>query len=426
MAEYHCSVKTIGRSSGRSATAAAAYRAGRLIVDERTGEVHDYRRKKGVVSSEIILPPDAPEWAADSAQLWNRVEQAEKRVNATVAREFEIALPDELSPSQREKLARDFASELVEKFRFAAEVSIHEPSKGGDDRNHHAHILVSTRSLGPEGFTEKTRDWDDRFYKGPQLTEQWRERFATLQNQALEAAGSTARVDHRSHARRGIKEAPSAHLGPTATAIERRTGEHSRIRIEAAERAEMLALHYRELDALRVQQTEIDEAMRSISAELDEARRIRGLSVEALTAEILRIQATDLDVLVAMDKAVLEASRSLETLRDDAVRIRARIDDWVEAHPHRTRWGVGVGPLRALDTQLEDVKQTITDTSNELKAAQEAATARLTPVYLKGLTTADEMKDLKKEKVKEGRVQGAQKMSNDAAPKKPKPNGYNM
>lgn len=426
MAKYHLSVNTHSRAAGRSATASAAYRAGTRIVDERTGEIHDYRRKSGVLSSAIILPQGAPEWANDSSQLWNRAEQAETRVNSTVAREFEIALPHELSPSEREILALALTRELVDEYGFAAEASFHAPNPKGDERNFHCHILVSTRRLGPDGFTKKTREWDVPHWGGGDLVAQWRERYATLENLALEAAGSTARVDHRSHAERGIESAPSVHLGPSAVGYERRTGEHSRIRIEAAERAEMLALHYRELDALRVQQTEIDEAMRSISAELDEARRIRGLSVEALTAEILRIQATDLDVLVARDKAVLEASRSLETLRDDAVRIRARIDDWEAAHPHRTRWGVGVGPLRALDTQLEDVKQTITDTSNELKAAQEAATARLTPVYLKGLTTADEMKDLKKEKVKAGRDLGAQEMSNDAAPKKPQPDGYNM
>ena len=112
MAIYHLSVKTISRSAGRSATAAAAYRAGVEIADERTGEVHDYRRKGGVDSAELVLPVGAPEWAVDRAALWNAAEQAEKRKNSTVAREFEIALPAELSPDERQRLALDFAREL--------------------------------------------------------------------------------------------------------------------------------------------------------------------------------------------------------------------------------------------------------------------------------------------------------------------------
>ncbi|HAZ60146.1 MAG TPA: conjugal transfer protein TraA, partial [Gammaproteobacteria bacterium] len=97
MASFHLAVKTIGRSAGRSATAAAAYRAGVEITDERTGLVHDYTRKQGVEHSALVVPADAPAWANDRAALWNAAEQAETRKNSTVAREYEIALPAELS-----------------------------------------------------------------------------------------------------------------------------------------------------------------------------------------------------------------------------------------------------------------------------------------------------------------------------------------
>src|SRR3546814_7937045 len=100
MASFHLAVKAIGRSAGRSATAAAAYRAGVEITDERTGLVHDYTRKQGVEHSELMLPTDAPEWAADRERLWNAAELAETRKNATVARGYEIALPVELSRSE--------------------------------------------------------------------------------------------------------------------------------------------------------------------------------------------------------------------------------------------------------------------------------------------------------------------------------------
>ena len=111
MAIYHLSVKTISRSAGRSATAAAAYRAGVEIADERTGEVHDYRRKGGVESADIVLPDGAPEWATNRGALWNAAEKAEKRKDACVAREYEVALPAELSPAERRRLAPAFAGQ---------------------------------------------------------------------------------------------------------------------------------------------------------------------------------------------------------------------------------------------------------------------------------------------------------------------------
>ena len=221
MAIFHLSVKTISRSAGRSSTAAAAYRAGVEITDERTGEIHDYRRKAGVESAELFLPDGAPEWATDRAKLWNTAEQSEKRKNSTVAREFEVALPSELSADQRRKLAHDFARELVKRNGFAVDVAIHAPGKEGDTRNHHAHILCTTRKLTAEGFTEKTRELDDRA-TGAQEVTHWREQWAGLTNAALERAGHAVRVDHRSLEMQGIDREPAIHLGPSATAIERR------------------------------------------------------------------------------------------------------------------------------------------------------------------------------------------------------------
>src|SRR5471030_2432675 len=130
MAIYHLSVKAVSRSAGRSATAAAAYRAGCEIVDQRTGEIHDYTRKGGV-------------------------EAAERRKDACVAREFEVALPDELSPAERRRLAVDFAKEMANREGCAVDVAIHAPGKEGDSRNHHAHILRTTRKVGLGGLTDK-------------------------------------------------------------------------------------------------------------------------------------------------------------------------------------------------------------------------------------------------------------------------------
>ena len=132
MATYHLSAKTISRSHGRCATAAAAYRSGVRITDERTGVIHDYQRRTGVEATFLLLPASAPDWGRDRARLWNAAELAETRKNSTVAREFEIALPAELDAEQRQRLAVDFARELVLRHGCAADVAIHRPGRAGD------------------------------------------------------------------------------------------------------------------------------------------------------------------------------------------------------------------------------------------------------------------------------------------------------
>lgn len=148
MAIYHANIKTISRSKGHSSIAAAAYRAGLLLSDERTGQRHDYRRRDGVVETRCMAPVGSPAWAVDPHQLWAEAERAERRKDSTVAREFEFALPHELDEDQRSSLATDVTRALVERYGFAAQASIHSPgSKGG--LNHHVHILATTRRIGP-------------------------------------------------------------------------------------------------------------------------------------------------------------------------------------------------------------------------------------------------------------------------------------
>jgi MobA/MobL family len=255
VAIFHLSVKTISRSAG-------PYRAGEKITDHQTGEVFDYRRKAGVESAEVFLPAGAPLWANGREALWNAAEQSETRKNSTVAREFEVALPAELTARERQALAHDFTQALVAKYGFAADCAIHSPHQkenqkkrkdealeNGDSRNHHAHILCSTRKLTAEGFTVKTRALDDRASGAEQVIE-CRELFAQMTNAALAKAGHSARVDHRSLVAQGIDEREaSIHLGPIATAIERRgevsekTQHHQARQAEAASKvAAMLAI----------------------------------------------------------------------------------------------------------------------------------------------------------------------------------------
>ena len=272
MAIYHLSVKTVSRSAGRSATAAAAYRAGVEITDKRTGEIHDYTRKGGIEYAELVLPAGAPEWAADRAELWNAAELAETRKNSTVAREFEIALPSELSPDERKRLAVDFAREIVERHGCAADVAIHAPGKEGDNRNHHAHILCSTRRLTPEGFGEKTRELDER--KTGQV-DHWRERFAGMQNERLREAGVEARVDHRTLEAQGIDREPTRHLGPAATGIERRTGEPSHKRQDFDQEAIERLSRAKEIGQLERERKTLASSIIDLSGDLSAAKAER-------------------------------------------------------------------------------------------------------------------------------------------------------
>lgn len=255
MAIYHCSVKMVKRTDGRTATAAAAYRAGEKILDEQTGITHDYSRKKGVLSTELVLPENSPEWAKDRSKLWNEAEKKETRTNSQVAREYEIALPRELTQDQRREIAVDYAKSISQKYGVAVDVALHAPNTVTDkdlekkpdlyweidpvdgrrhNGNWHAHLLCSTRKLEAEGFSGKTRELDDRV-AGPLNILDDRKRFADMQNEKLEEHGHKERVDHRSHADRGIEEAPQHRIPTAAFQYERRTGEKSRFTMDRDE-----------------------------------------------------------------------------------------------------------------------------------------------------------------------------------------------
>lgn len=235
MASYHLSVKTIKRSAGRTATAAGAYRAGERIECQREGRIHDYTRKQGIEETFIIAPETAPAWAQDRAALWNAAEASETRSNSVTAREWELSLPSEISAEDRSQITREFAEELVSRYGVAVDVAIHAPNREGDQRNHHAHVLTTTRQLEPDGFTTKTRVLDSAKTGGAEI-EQMRGVWAELQNRALERAGEVERVDHRSLEKQReaaldkgdevkaeeLDRDPELKLGPAANSMERR------------------------------------------------------------------------------------------------------------------------------------------------------------------------------------------------------------
>lgn len=225
MAIFHCSVTTISRGAGQSVIAAAAYRHACKLVDDRTGQVHDYTRKQGLESSSIYLPKGDsekwPAWAMDRNELWNKAEAAERRKNSRVGREITLALPAELSPERRRELAGQMAQALADRYGVAVDVAIHLPGRKGDQRNHHAHILMTTRRITPEGLGVKVRELDDQ-KQGPQEVEHIRGEWERQANLALGQAGFRERIDHRSLKAQGIERAATCHMGPSATALERR------------------------------------------------------------------------------------------------------------------------------------------------------------------------------------------------------------
>ncbi len=218
MAIYHLTAKAYSRKDGHSSTAGAAYRAGVCIEDLRTGEKHDYTRRSGVAFSALCLPGNA---TADRAEFWNQVEAHHKRGDAITCREVEVSLPAELDADARQHLAHTFAKHLADTYGVAADLAIHEPSRGGDERNHHAHILLSACAVSADGTLGRKAEALDpiacKRAKRPTLADTQREHWANMVNAAMEAAGHTARVDHRSLAEQKAAAAERGDFKAAAT-----------------------------------------------------------------------------------------------------------------------------------------------------------------------------------------------------------------
>ena len=242
MALYHLSMKPISRASGRSSVASAAYRAAERLENERDGLVHDFSRRSGVEHSEIVLPAGAnAAWAKERSALWNAAEAAERRKDARVAREIEVSLPHELTGEQRLALTREFAQGLADRYGVAVDFAIHTPHGATDIRNHHAHIMMTTRQVQLGGLGEKSElELENRKLEAlglPTTHEQLRDiRIGWEQrtNEHLARAGLDIRVDHRSHQERGLEIEPTQHMGVHATQMERRGKEVSRTRLDEA------------------------------------------------------------------------------------------------------------------------------------------------------------------------------------------------
>lgn len=226
MAIYHFSAKVIGRSGGRSAVASAAYRAAARLHDDTLGRDHDYTQKAGVIHSEVLLPEGAPERWRDRGTLWNEVEAGEKRRDAQLARDIEIALPRELSRAEAVELARDFVREQFVDRGMVADLNVHWTRAADGELQPHAHVMLTMREVsglavvpgqdGQEkrdaGFGKKVVAWNDRG-----LLRSWRERWAEVCNARLLELGHDVRIDHRSYRDQGIELEPQHKVGPAGS-----------------------------------------------------------------------------------------------------------------------------------------------------------------------------------------------------------------
>lgn len=245
MAIFHCETKPVQRSSGRSAVAASAYRTATTMKDERTGKTHNYSNKSGVVGKDCFLFQDGKKVKLDRLELWNTSERVEKRADSRTARDYIINLPYELTQEQRAELAEQIAEHIAQKFNVAVDYAIHLPDvdKGGDERNHHVHILTTTRHakldqnnvivLGDKADIEKKNS--DLKKLGKPVTQQIikdiRKDVADLINASLEKANIDKRVDSRSYAEQGKTQLPTIHLGVEHTNIQRKGGETHKTKI---------------------------------------------------------------------------------------------------------------------------------------------------------------------------------------------------
>lgn len=206
---YHFHASVISRGRNQSAVACAAYRSGERLHSRADGEAKDFsRRQRGddIAHTEIMAPENAPDWVHDREELWNRVEAAENRKDAQLAREVRFALARELSPEERIAATRDFVREHFTDEGMVADIALHHNEQ---DHNPHAHIMLTTRELHADGFGRKAREWNNKA-----RLKSWREGCARSQNRYLERGRHETRADHRSYKERGIELDPGFHVGP--------------------------------------------------------------------------------------------------------------------------------------------------------------------------------------------------------------------
>lgn len=369
MAIYHLTTKHISRKTGRTATAAAAYRAAALIHDERTGETHDYRNKRGVIDTMCVyVTGDNTHEFVDREQVWNAAELAEKRKDARTAREIVVAIPAELSEHDRRLVGNSFGLWLSKRFGVVADIAIHEPNKDGDERNFHAHIMITTRKaklengkviLGDKSDLELSdRELRKRYgndASGRKFINEIRQKWADGVNKVLERNNIDARIDHRSHAERGLQELPSIKMGVAATAMERRGEISDRGEINRAIRA--ANAQYREVqkEIEQAQAHEHDRTRQFIDA-TDREIESAGQRINDINADIERRKrkpiSSDCDIGAAHRHAAPRVNQDQAGVENGTRQLEL-------AHSGRQADGQSADTIARTDNDIERTKQHI-------------------------------------------------------------------
>lgn len=369
MAIYHFQVQIVSRGKGKSSVAAAAYRSGEKLVDERTGLEHDYTKKQGIEYTEIVVPSNAPNWAIDRNRLWNEVEKIEKSKNSQLAREINIALPIDLSKEQQKELIKEFVKENFVKKGMVADIAIHNKV----NENPHAHVMLTVRPFNEDGTwgakakkeyilnkngekIKKGKDFksikiESTDWNKKETMENWREQWANHANKALEKAGIAERIDHRSLKEQGIEREAQIHVGVHANAMEKKgiTTEKGTMnreikkrneQIKAIEKEKVIALQeYRELKD-KLEQKKTREAQKYSNLKPEEKAALQ--KVERILKEPQTYENSN------------KALNKLNTMRQDSVSKLSKINFQV---------GVVGRRLKSINYSLEELKRA----ENELK-----------------------------------------------------------
>lgn len=211
--DIHLHAQIIKRSDGRDIVTKAAYNSRSNLTNRHTDKTHYHRSKRGLVYETILFPSDSPNWLKDLAQdreaFWSAVHQREIRKDAQLARELDVALLHELTVEQNIESFVSFVQRQFVDKGMVADITIHDPPKGGDPRNIHAHILLTMREITPNGFGNKVRAWNH-----PSLAGEWRRAWCKEANRSLEQNGFFPRMNHRSYKERAIGKEPTRYKGP--------------------------------------------------------------------------------------------------------------------------------------------------------------------------------------------------------------------
>ncbi|MCX8986079.1 MobQ family relaxase [Citrobacter portucalensis] len=190
MAIFHLDFKIVKRSEGMTSVAKAAYHARTRITDDRIGQVFDFSHRTDLHGHIILAPVSAPSHIVESSSaLWNEVERVERQNNGQTARYFDVAIPVELNNDDKKKLVAEYCQKNFVDKGMIADIAFHDL----DGKNPHAHVMLTLKTITATGFGKKDRSWNDK-----KMVVQWRESWATMSNNYLEAAGSEERIDHRS------------------------------------------------------------------------------------------------------------------------------------------------------------------------------------------------------------------------------------